>query len=56
MENAIIIYIIWLMFGIMIVSNAARERQGISMVMVILACIFLTPIGGLLYCLCFRHK
>lgn len=50
-----VLVIMWV-FGTMIVSNAARERRNISMLLVVLACIFLTPIGGLLYCLCFAHK
>lgn len=56
MEGFIVLYIIWLVFGTMIVTNAARERRNISMLLVVLACIFITPIGGLLYCLCFAHK
>ena len=50
------VVILWLAFGTAIVTNAARERKDISMLMVIFACIFTTPVGGLLYCLCFHHK
>lgn len=49
-----ILCIIYL-FGIFVVTNAARERE-CDMVMVVLASIILSPIGGLLYVLCFPPK
>ena len=52
----IVIVAICLVFGIMIVTNAAKQRKNIDMLMVVLACIFTTPIGGYLYCLCFPPK
>lgn len=43
------------LFGIFLVSNAAKEHE-CDMFLAILASVVLSPIGGLLYVLCFPHK
>ena len=43
------------LLGIFVVTNAARERE-CDMLMVVLASVILSPIGGLLYVLCFPPK
>lgn len=55
METFLLIMVIYYLFGTFIVTNAAREHQ-CDMTMVVLASIILSPIGGLLYVLCFPPK
>lgn len=55
METFIAFIVVMYIFGTMLVTNAANERE-CDMLMVVLACIILSPIGGLLYVLCFPPK
>ena len=42
-------------FGAMLVTNAAKEHE-CDMLRVVLASLATSPIGGLLYVLCFPYK
>lgn len=55
MEVFLFIFITVYVFGIMIVTNAAKEHE-CDMFLTVLASIILSPIGGLLYVLCFPYK
>ncbi|WP_299337408.1 MULTISPECIES: hypothetical protein [Prevotella] len=55
METVLFILLIYYLFGTFIVTNAAKEHQ-CDMMLVVLASIILSPIGGLLYVLCFPPK
>lgn len=54
-ETVLLILVIYYLFGTFLVTNAAKEHQ-CDMMLVVLASIILSPIGGLLYVLCFPPK
>ena len=55
MEGVLGVFGLIYLFGIFFVTNAARERE-CDMLLVVLASVVLSPIGGLLYVLCFPPK
>lgn len=55
METFIAFIVVMYIFGTMLVTNAAKEHE-CDMLMVVLTSIILSPIGGLLYVLCFPPK
>lgn len=55
METFIVFIVVMYIFGTMLVTNAAKEHE-CDMLMVVLTSIILSPIGGLLYVLCFPPK
>lgn len=55
METFLVFIIVMYIFGTMLVTNAAKEHE-CDMLMVVLASLTMSPIGGLLYVLCFPYK
>ena len=55
MESFLVFIVVMYIFGTMLVTNAAKEH-GCDMLRVVLASLAMSPIGGLLYVLCFRIR
>ena len=55
METLIVFIVVMYIFGAMLVTNAAKEHE-CDMLRVVLVSLATSPIGGLLYVLCFPYK